>query len=389
MFLRQQFLEYICQTSEIPQSFEISRARGCYLFDKNDVAYLDFISGFGVGNIGYGVPEVLDAICRQSQLYLHSNVYGEHVQHVQIKLAEKLADLLPAGLNSFYFLSSGSEAVDAAIKLARLATGRTEIIVCKNAYHGSTVGAESLRSDELHRAPFLPLLPGIRFIEFGKKEDLQYITKHTAAIITEVVQAEAGVRTAPAGYWKMLRQKCNENQSLLILDEIQTGLGRTGKLFAFMHENLLPDLLLCGKALGAGMPLSALVGNRALLAHLFKKLPLAHISTFGGHPVSCAAALAGLHYLNAHSFIETTESKGQFFESQLRNTSILGLRRKGLFMAIDFHSKIQVLQIIRKLFDQKILAEGFLFAPQSLRIAPPLCIEETELKKVAEVIGQI
>ncbi|MBK9109807.1 MAG: aspartate aminotransferase family protein [Saprospiraceae bacterium] len=389
MFLRQQFLEYICQTSEIPQGFEISSAQGTYLYDKNNIAYLDFISGFGVNNIGHGVPEVIKAIQQQSQVYLHSNVYGEHVQQVQIKLAEKLADLLPAHLNSFYFLNSGSEAIDAAIKLSRLATGRTEIVVCKNAYHGSTLGAESLRSDEMHRAAFLPLIPGIRFIEFGNIADLKFITSHTAAVITEVVQAEAGVRRANSEYWQAMRQQCNDHNSLLILDEIQTGLGRTGKLFAFMHYGIIPDLLLSGKALGAGMPLSAIIANRTMLAQLFKQLPLAHITTFGGHPVSCAAALAGLNFLIESSLIETAEEKGHFFELLLKNNSIQESRREGLFMAIDFQNKIQLMHVLRKLFEQKVLAEGFLFSPESLRIAPPLCIEDFELKMVAEIINQL
>lgn len=389
MFLRQQFLEYICQTSEIPQGFEISRAQGTYLYDKNNTAYLDLLSGFGVNNIGHGVPEVIAAIQHQSQLYLHSNVYGEHVQQIQIRLAEKLADLLPAHLNSFYFLNSGSEAVDAALKLSRLATGRAEIVVCKNAYHGSTLGAESLRSDEMHRAPFLPLIPGIRFIEFGNIDDLKHISQQTAAVITEVVQAEAGVRQATNEYWQTLRQKCNECNSILILDEIQTGMGRTGKLFAFMHHNIVPDLLLTGKALGAGLPLSAVIANRTLLTQLFKRLPLAHITTFGGHPLSCAAALAGLNYLLNQGLMETAESRGQFFQSLLKNTSIRETRLTGLFMAVDFQNKIQLMNILRNLFEQKVLAEGFLFSPESLRITPPLCIEEDVMKKVAEMINRI
>ncbi|MBK8953976.1 MAG: aspartate aminotransferase family protein [Saprospiraceae bacterium] len=389
MLIRRQFLELISQTSEIPQGFQISRAQGCYLFDKKGESYLDLISGFGVSNIGHGVPEVLAAIRHQSQNYLHSNVYGEHIQETQVKLAERLADLLPPDFNSFYFLNSGSEAVDAAIKLSRLATGRPEIVVCRNAYHGSTIGAESLRSDEAHRNHFLPLIPGIRFIDFGNLDDLDQINHRTAAVLTEFIQAEAGVREASALYWQALRNRCSGCGSLLVFDEIQTGMGRTGKLFAFMHSKIKPDILLSGKALGAGMPLSAVISNRNLMQQLFKKLPLAHISTFGGHPVSCAAGLAGLNFLLSNQLVEKVEELGRCFESLLDRSKWKAIRRAGLFMALDFQSKTELFHAIGQLYRHRILAEGFLFSPCSLRVAPPLCISEKELAEVAEKINNL
>lgn len=388
MFLRQQFYDRITQTSEIPQGFEISHAEGCYLFDTKGIAYLDLVSGFGVNNLGHQVPEVIRAIRQQSERYLHTNVYGEHVQKPQIQLAERLASLLPSTLNSFYFLSSGSEAIDAAIKLARLATGRYEIIVCKKAYHGSTCGAESLRSDE-HKLSFLPLIPGIRFIEFGNLSDLKSIGSQTAAVITEVVQAEAGVRQADPEWWSNLRKSCHQSGSLLVLDEVQTGMGRVGSLFAFMKVNVLPDLLVTGKALGAGMPLSAVIGNVHLMKQWFKKLPLAHLTTFGGHPVSCAAALAGIGFLMGNEIMESVESKGEMLQKALVEAGFNQVRRAGLFLAIEPQHHVPILQWLIQLYHLEMLVEGFLFDPLSLRVAPPLVIEEKDLLRFSSALVQI
>ncbi|MBP8725746.1 MAG: aspartate aminotransferase family protein [Saprospiraceae bacterium] len=387
--MRQQFLNYIAQTSEVPQGFCMGRAKGNYLFDREGKAYLDLSSGFGVSNLGHGVPEVLDAIASQSREYLHTNVYGEHVQKVQIRLAERLADLLPAGLDAFYYLTSGSEAVDAAIKLSRLATGRTEIAVCRNAYHGSTLGAESLRSDEEHKAPFLPLLPGVRFIQFGESDDLAQIGPQTAAVFTEVIQAEAGVRFADPDWWKALRARCDQTGSLLVLDEIQTGMGRTGKLFAFMHGEAVPDILLAGKALGAGMPLSALITSQTLFRQLFRTLPLAHLSTFGGHPVSCAAGLAGLNVLLRDGLMENARKMGKRLAEGLLNPMIRDRRHAGLFMAAELGDAAITLRWIAALYKENMLAESFLFDPGSLRIAPPLSIRESEVDQVVALLNRL
>ena len=389
MYLRRQFLEHIAQTSEIPQGFEIDHAEGCYLYDRKGDRYLDLISGFGVNNIGHSIPSVIDAIKHQSGKYLHTNVYGEHVQNPQVELATYLSSLLPPSLNSYYFLNSGSECVDAAIKLVRLATGRSELVVCKNAYHGSTLGAESIRSDEQHKSAFRPLIPGIRFINFNDESDLDFITDKTAAVITEVVQAEAGVQIADNKYWIAVKKKCAEHKTLLVFDEIQTGIGRTGKLFAFQHYDIVPDILLSGKALGAGMPLAAMICSRELMSYFNKQLPLGYISTFGGHPVSCAAGLAGLKYLIEEKLMDAVEGKAELIKKSLVHPSIKEIRNSGLLMAVELDSPASVLLWIRKLYDRRNLAESFLFCSGALRVAPPVIISEMDIFDVCEVIKMI
>ncbi|MEI2696353.1 MAG: aspartate aminotransferase family protein [Saprospiraceae bacterium] len=388
MHIRHQFLERIAQTSDISQQFEVSSANGCYLETKSGDKFLDLLSGFGVNNIGHGVTPVIDAIHKQSNAYLHTNVYGEHIQSPQIQFAELLISLLPGPLNACYFLNSGSECVDAAIKLGRLATGRTEIIVCSQAYHGSTLGAESLRSDANHKMGFLPLIPAIRFIRFNEEADLEQITSQTALVITEVIQSEAGVKMATPDYWKKLRETCDDQHCLLAVDEIQTGMGRTGTLFAFQAYEFIPDMLLCGKALGAGMPLSALICNQKLIQHFSKKIPLGYITTFGGHPVCCAAGLAGLNYLLQHNILDSVNEKEQLFRQALNAQASNELRGIGLLLAFELGSTSKLMKAIQKLFDLKILAESFLFCPTALRIAPPLVIELNEINRVCDHIKE-
>lgn len=387
--IRQQFLERIAQTSEISQQLEVVSAHGCYLETQSGLKYLDLLSGFGVNNIGHGVVSVLEAINKQSQAYLHTNVYGEHMQSPQIQLAEFLISLLPGPLNGCYFLNSGSECIDAAIKLGRLATGRSEIVVCSQAYHGSTLGAESLRSDVHHKMGFLPLIPSIRFIRFNEEADLDQITSQTALVITEVIQTEAGVKLANPEYWKKLRQCCDAQNCLLAVDEIQTGMGRTGSLFAFQAYDFIPDMLLCGKALGAGMPLSALICNQNLLRHFSKTIPLGYITTFGGHPVCCAAGLAGLNFLIQANLIDSIAEKEQVFRNLLDFLPNRELRGKGLLLALELGSVKSLMHAIQKLFDSRVLAESFLFCPTALRIAPPLLIELNEIKQVCDHIRGI
>jgi acetylornithine/N-succinyldiaminopimelate aminotransferase len=386
MYLRQQFLQHIAQTSDIPQGFEIDYAEGSYLVDKKGRRYLDLISGFGVNNIGHSIPEVYSAIQQQAQKYLHSTVYGEHIQSPQIALATCITDLLPSSLNSVYFLNSGSECVDASLKLARLATGRHEIVCCRNAYHGSTIAAVSLRSDETHTEAFRPLIPGIRFIDFNASADLDFITTGTAAVITEIVQAEAGVRLPDPAYLEALRKKCTETGALLIVDEIQTGIGRTGTLFAFQKYGVIPDILLSGKALGAGLPLSALICERQIMQYFSRQIPLGHITTFGGNPVCCAAGLAGLNYLVQNKWMDTVEEKANYLKSALVHPEIKEIRNCGLLIAVEFESRQKLMKMISYLYDHQILAESFLFCPQALRIAPVLSINKSELEKIAEVI---
>ncbi|HMW39065.1 MAG: aminotransferase class III-fold pyridoxal phosphate-dependent enzyme [Saprospiraceae bacterium] len=385
MYLRRQFLERIAPTSEIPSLFEPSIALGSYLYDAAGKAWLDLVSGFSVANIGHRHPSVIEAIHLQSQKYLHTTVYGEHVQSVQVKLAELLCQLLPASLNAVYFLNSGSEAIDASIKLARRATGRNEIVVCTNGYHGSTLGAESLRSDS-HGQPFRPLVPGIRFIAPNEPRELAHITNRTALVITEVVQAEAGVLALTGDFLRGLREQCTRTGSLLVLDEVQTGLGRTGHLFAFQKHGVIPDILVLGKALGAGLPLSAIISGRDLLRTFTSNPALGYISTFGGHPLSCAAALAGLKALLEEQLTERVSSLEAIIKNSLSTIPGLTLRSEGLLIAVELGSQESLWQILNSLYRQHILAEGFLFAPSAMRIAPPLSIEESALQEAVEVI---
>ncbi|MCC6815977.1 MAG: aspartate aminotransferase family protein [Saprospiraceae bacterium] len=386
MYIRRQFLELIGNTSEIPQSFQVKSAKKCTIYNEHDLAYLDLISGFCVANIGHSHPKVIEAIEQQAGLYLHSNVYGEHVHSIQFRLAELICQLLPSRFNCLYYLSSGSEAIDASIKLARKATGRSEIITCRNAYHGSTLGAESLRSDTVERAAFRPLIPGIKFIEANDEQDLMYITDKTAAVITEVVQAEAGVVSLSHEYLSKLRTKCDQHKCLLIFDEIQTGFGRTGSLFAFQKSDVIPDILIIGKALGAGLPLSALVGNRELIYQFSQRPSLGYISTFGGNALCCAAALAGLKVLLEEDLIQRCNESAQLFVRQLVHSSIQEVRAEGLLIAVDFKSSKTVWSLILDLYQSKILAESFLFSHGSLRISPPLIISKDEISKASVVL---
>ncbi len=386
MYARSQFLNRIGQTSEIPQAFEISKASSCFLIDQKGNTYVDMISGFSVSNIGHQHPKVIEAIKNQADLYLHSTVYGEHIQSPQIKLAELLTSCLPPTLNQVYFLTTGSETIDAAIKLCRKATGRFEIVVCRKAYHGSTLAAESLRSDHDHNQAFRPLIPGIRFIDANKISDLEFINSKTAGVITEVVQAEAGVVQLEDSYLNELRIKCNKTGSLLIFDEIQTGLGRTGSLFAFQKTSVCPDILLSGKALGGGMPLAALITSKQLLVHFMRQPALSYISTFGGHPVSCAAGHASLKVLFEEKILEEVELRKELMIKILSAPTIFEIRCAGLLMAIDFKNESLVWTLINRLYHKNILVESFLFCPGALRIAPPLNIPIPILEKTCQTI---
>jgi len=393
MYYRQQFLNRIAQTSEIPQAFEVSRAEGSFLYDRQDRPYLDLICGFGVSNLGHGHPEVLAAIRKQSDLYLHTNVYGEHIQSPQIGLAGLLRSLLPESLSQVYFLSAGSETVDAAIRLARKHTGRTGVVAMSDAYHGSTLGAESLRSDEEHKRPYLPLLPDIRWIRANQLNDLEKITEKTALVLTEVVQAEAGVRILNREYLSALRERCNQVGALLAFDEIQTGMGRTGSLFAFQQAGVLPDILLLGKALGGGLPLAALISRPEILSTFAHQPALGYITTFGGHPLSCAAGLAHLRALVGEPVLEGVDRRNQIVREELRSPKIRHIRAAGLLIAVELEHSDQVSALIQKAFENQILLEGFLFCRTAVRIAPPLNIEpgilESACREINGMLGKI
>ncbi|UKJ08835.1 aspartate aminotransferase family protein [Solitalea lacus] len=384
--LRQLFLQYNAQTTNFPLMLEFTRAEGIYLYDKDNKPSIDLISGIGVSNIGHCHPEVVEAIKKQAETYMHQMVYGEYIQAPQTLFAEKLATHLPEQLQSVYFVNSGAEATEGALKLAKRFTGRTEIIACKNSYHGSTNGALSVMGNEDYKYAFRPLLPDIRFVNFNHLPDLALITPKTACVIIETIQGEAGVRVPSKEYMLALRKRCTETGTLLILDEIQAGMGRTGKLFAFEHFGIIPDVLLLAKALGAGMPIGAFVSSSEIMSSLKTDPILGHVTTFGGHPVSCAAGLAGFEALLKSELIEQVEAKHQLFKSLLKHPAILDFRGMGLMFTIEFENFEINKKIIDKCIENGVLTDWFLHCSNSMRIAPPLIITEEQIKEACRII---
>lgn len=387
---RQLFLLHQAQTSHYPLMLEIEKAEGVYLFDVNGKKYLDLISGISVSSLGHGNERVKNAIKHQLDQYMHLMVYGEFIQSPQVKLAKKLTDLLPSNLNSVYLVNSGAEATDGALKLAKRFTGRYEIIACKNAYHGSTHAALSLNSHEYFKNAYRPLLPGISFIEFNNIDTLSLINDNTACVIIEPVQGEAGYIPSELQFLEQLRKKCDEHGTLLIFDEIQSGMGRTGKMFAFEHYDIVPDILLLGKALGAGMPVGAFVSSQKIMTELADNPYLGHITTFGGHPVIAAAALAGIEELLDKNMIDEVADKEKLFRELLIHPAIKKISGKGLMLAIEFDQAEGGINFNKKLIDACIadglITDWFLFAPHCLRIAPPLIITEEQIKWSCNII---
>ncbi len=384
--LRQLFLQYNAQTSLEPLLLEFVRAKGMYLYDADEKVYMDLIAGIGVSNIGHCHPEVVRAIQKQAETYMHLMVYGEYVQSPQIKYAEELASVLPPSLNCTYFVSSGAEATEGALKLAKRYTGRTEIISCHNSYHGSSHGALSVMGNEYYKQAFRPLLPDIKFINFNNIPDLEMITQATACVIIETIQGEAGVRIPAANYMKLLRQRCTDTGTLLILDEIQTGFGRTGKLFAFEHFDVIPDILLIAKGMAGGMPMGAFISSSNIMGVLSHQPILGHISTFGGHPVCCAAGLATLQVIQSEKLVDAVEQKGAIFRKLLVHPGIREVRIIGLMIAVEFKDFDFNKKIIDRCIEHGIITDWFLHCDHSMRIAPPLIITENEIEKACNVI---
>lgn len=383
---RQLFLQYQAQTSDFPLAIEIERAEGIYMYSPDDKVYMDLISGIGVSNIGHRHPRVCKAIKDQTDSYLHLMVYGEYIQSPQTLLAKALADTLPNSLHSTYFVNSGSEAVEGAMKLAKRHTGRHQIISCVDAYHGSSHGALSLMGNEFFKQSFRPLLPGIRHVRFNNMEDLQYINAQTAAIVIETVQGEAGIRVADEAYFLELRKRCTETGCLLILDEIQAGFGRTGTFWAFEQYGIVPDILVCAKGMGGGMPIGAFISSNEIMACLKTNPILGHITTFGGHPVSCAASLATLQVILEENLCKDVKLKEALFRKKLQHPLIKAIRSKGLMMAVEFENFPQLKTIIDTSIRHGIITDWFLFCDNSMRIAPPLTITFAEIEKACEVI---
>ncbi|MBB6270944.1 acetylornithine/succinyldiaminopimelate/putrescine aminotransferase [Pedobacter cryoconitis] len=380
------FLRNNAQTSTSPNMLEVDHAEGMYLYDKSGKSYMDLVSGFAVSNIGHRNPRVLDAIRAQLDKYLHLTVYGEFVQSPMVLFAEKLISVLPAQLNNVYFVNSGTEATEGALKLAKRYTGRSGIISCHHAYHGSTHGALSVMGNEHFKQKYRPLLPDVRFITFGKEEDLELITTETACVIMETIQGEAGVRVASESYMQQLRDRCTAMGTLLILDEIQAAFGRTGKLFAFEHYNIVPDILLLAKALGGGMPIGAFIANREVMGVLKENPILGHITTFGGHPVSSVAGLASLEVILDENLVEGVDAKGELFKTLLVHPLIREVRGKGLMRSIQLDSFEQVEKVSQLCAADGIIIDWFLHCETALRVAPPLIITEEEIRKACSVI---
>jgi len=383
---RQLFLQHNAQTSPEPLMLEFVRAKGIYIYDAQNRKHIDLIAGIGVSNVGHCHPAVVKAIQEQAETYMHLMVYGEYVQTPQVNFAKALADILPEGLSCTYFLNSGTEAVEGAMKLAKRYTGRKGFIACKNAYHGSTQGAESLMESDFYSSGYGPFLPHVSFIQHNNVADLEKITTEIAAVFIEPIQGEAGIRVADLSYMQALRTKCTETGTLLIFDEIQSGFGRSGKMFAFQHYNIVPDVLLLAKGIGGGMPIGAFISSLEIMSVLSHSPILGHMTTFGGHPVCCAAGLATLRTLVDNHIVDEVEEKGQLFKQLLQHPAIKEIRGKGLMLAVEFENFGINKKIIDACILDGVLSDWFLHCSNSMRIAPPLIITKEEIEEACAII---
>ena len=385
---RQLFQKYQAQTSDEPLMLEIERAEGIYMYDTEGKTYIDLISGVSVSNIGHRHPKVVQAVKDQADKYMHLMVYGEYVQSPQVKLSEAIVTLLPDFFESCYFVNSGSEANEGALKLAKRFTKRAKIVACNNAYHGSTHGALSVMGNEEFKNSFRPLLPGVNFINFNNEDELLSIDKEVAAVIVEPIQGEAGVILPANDYLKKLRKRCDEVGALLIFDEVQTGFGRTGAMFAFEHYGIIPDIICFAKGLGGGMPIGAFVSSNEIMSKFTHEPVLGHITTFGGHPVSCAAALASINVLKAESIVDKVNQKGQLFIDNLKHSEFLSFRGKGLFWAIEVESYEFLRVFLSESIKLGVVFDWFIFDDNHFRIAPPLNITDKQIIETCEILKQ-
>ena len=388
--LRRQFLSHVGQTSPSPLAIEVARAEGSFFYTPEGKRYYDLVAGVSVSNVGHGNPEVIGAVQRQAADYMHIMVYGEMIERPQVKYAEKIASLLPGRLESVYFLNSGSEAVEGALKLARRYTGRNEMVSMRRAYHGSTAGSMSMMGNPegcTWKQAFMPLIPGITSIEFNDFQALETVTERTACVLVEPVQGESGVRLPADGYLQALRRRCDATGTLLIFDEIQTGMGRTGEMFAMQKYGVIPDIVCLAKAFGGGMPLGAFVSSKEIMDSLTENPSLGHITTFGGHPVCCAAGLAALDYLLENHLVEQVEAKGALYESLLENhPQVMEIRRSGLLLAVELGDSAKMYGIMELFKEAGILSDWFLFCDTAFRISPPLTISDTEIRESSRLI---
>ena len=388
--LRKQFLRHVAQTSPAPQLIEVERAEGVFFYTPEGKPYYDLISGVSVSNVGHGNNAVVEAVQRQAADYMHIMVYGEMVERPQVELARLLAETLPEPLDSVYFLNSGAEAVEGALKLAKRYTGRTEMISMRRAYHGSTHGAMSMMGapeGEEWKNAFRPLLPDTKAIRFNHKEDLKQITERTACVLCEPVQGEAGVRPPEDGFLQALRDRCTEVGALLIFDEIQVGMGRSGEMFAMQRYGVTPDIVCLAKALGGGMPLGAFVSSQKIMSTLTFDPVLGHITTFGGHPVCCAAGLAAMRFLIDNKVVEDVERKGAMYEELLKDhPAVKEIRRSGLLLAVELGASEKLYRLMDLFIEEGILSDWFLYCDTAFRISPPLIISDEEIRDSVRLI---
>jgi acetylornithine/succinyldiaminopimelate/putrescine aminotransferase len=386
--LRTAFDEHLAQTSPHPLALDIVQAEGCWLTARDGRRYLDLVAGLAVNNTGHRHHAVVQAIKDQCDRYLHVIPYGEFVQEPQVRFAERLAGLLPAGLDAVYFVNSGTEGIEGALKLAKRVTGRTRLIGCRKSYHGSTHGSLSLTDNEAKKYRNRPLLPDTRHIRFNDPADLGLIDERTAAVVVEPIQGDAGVRVPAAEWLQALRTRCTEVGALLVFDEVQTGFGRTGKLFAFEHTGVVPDILVLGKALGGGLPMGAFISSRERMALLTHDPVLGHITTFGGHPLPCTAGLAALEVLLKDDLVTNAREMGARFRRRLVHPAIHEVRGEGLMLAVDLGDPDRVQQVVNGCLAEGVLGFWFLSCPQAFRIAPPLTISGNEVDLACRTILQ-
>ncbi|MGY8951049.1 MAG: aspartate aminotransferase family protein, partial [Flavobacteriales bacterium] len=383
------FKKHQAQTFPFPSCLEIESAKGSYIYDVNGTAYLDFVAGVSANTLGHSNPIISNAVKEQLDKYSHVMVYGEYIQSPQYKLAQLLADHLPENLNSTYFVNSGAEAIEGSMKLAKRATGRSEIISCKDSYHGSTQGALSIMGNEEHKAKYRPLLPNCNTITYNDENSLENISKQTAAVVIEVVQGGTGFVTPTNNFLQKVRQKCNETGTLLMLDEIQTCYGRLGTLFGFEKYNVIPDILCIAKGMGAGMPIGAFISSWELMNLLTFEPKLGHITTFGGHPINCAASLACLQHLLSTDIMEEVDKKEQLFRTHLSHPKIKEIRGTGLILSVELDSEELTRKVVEKSLENGLILFYFLFTKTSFRITPPLTISEEEIIKGCNIIKEI
>ena len=388
--LRKQFLRHVAQTSPGPQLIEVARAEGVFFYTPEGKPYYDLVSGVSVNNVGHGNRAVVEAVQRQAADYMHIMVYGEMVERPQVEFARLLAESLPEPLDTVYFLNSGAEAVEGALKLAKRYTHRTEMISMRRAYHGSTHGAMSMMGEpegEEWKNAFRPLLPDTKAIDFNSFADLEQITERTACVLCEPVQGEAGVRVPQDGYLQALRKRCDEVGALLIFDEIQVGMGRTGEMFAMQKYGVTPDIVCLAKALGGGMPLGAFVSSQKIMSTLTHNPVLGHITTFGGHPVCCAAGLAAMKFLQEEKVVEDVERKGAMFVELLKDhPAVKEIRRSGLLMAVELGESAKLYRLMDLFIEEGILSDWFLYCDTAFRISPPLIITDDEIRNCVALI---